>query len=173
MSDSNSGARKHKNIRNNLFIVYGVINYSLQEKKKPIDIQIYDIKQCFDKLGLKQTLNDLWDVGIQNDHLALLYELNKEISIAVKSPCGSSERKTVTEIVAQGGIFGGIKCSNVIDTVGRECLKTGENVLLYKNCVNIPPLGFVDDLISMAECGVNSLVCNTFINKKIEMSKKP
>ena len=117
MSDSNSGARKHKNIRNNLFIVYGVINYSLQEKKRPIDIQIYDIKQCFDKLGLKQTLNDLWDVGIQNDHLALLYELNKEISIAVKSPCGSSERKTVTEIVAQGGIFGGIKGSNVIDTV--------------------------------------------------------
>ena len=169
MSDSNTGARKHKNIRNNLFIVYGVINHVIQDKKKPIDIAIYDIKQCFDKLGLKETLNDLWDVGIKDDNLALLYELNKQIEIAIKTPSGLSERKPVKEIVAQGGIFGALKCSNQIDTIGRECIKTGENVYVYKNCVNIPPLAFVDDLFSMVECGVKSVVGNAFINKKVEM----
>ena len=79
-------------------------------------------------MGLKETLNDLWEVGIQDDYLALLYELNKKIDISVKTPVGETERKSVNEIVAQGGIFGGIKCSNVIDTIGRECLRTGENV---------------------------------------------
>ena len=32
MSPSNIGARKHKNIRNHLFVVYGVINSVLHEE---------------------------------------------------------------------------------------------------------------------------------------------
>ena len=49
MSDSQIGARKGKNIRNHLWIVYGIISDVLSSKnKKPIDIQIFDYKQCFD-----------------------------------------------------------------------------------------------------------------------------
>ena len=50
-----------------------------------------------------------------------------------------------------------------------ECLRTGENIYKYKNCVNIPPLAFVDDLLSIIQCGVKSIVCNSFINKKVEL----
>ena len=32
MSDSNVGGRKQRNIRDNLFIVYGIINFAVQEK---------------------------------------------------------------------------------------------------------------------------------------------
>ena len=59
--------------------------------------------------------------------------------------------------------------SNVIDTIGRECLNTGENLYIYKNCVSIPPLAFVDDLFLMSECGTKSLIANAFVNTKIEM----
>ena len=34
MSDSNIGGRKKKNIKNHLFIVYGVINAALEEKRR-------------------------------------------------------------------------------------------------------------------------------------------
>ena len=100
MSDSNAGARQHRNIRDHLFIVYGVINSVLKDKKKPIDIHIYDIKQCFDKLGLKESLNDLWDSGIQDEYLPLLYELNKELKILVKNVLILAKMSTFTKIVS-------------------------------------------------------------------------
>ena len=56
MSDSNIGARKNKNIRNHLFILNGVINEAIQNKKMCIDIQILDYRQCFDPCGWMNAL---------------------------------------------------------------------------------------------------------------------
>ena len=54
MSDSQVGARKNKNIRNHIWIVNGVISDIASSKsKKPIDIQIFDYKQCFDSLWIQ------------------------------------------------------------------------------------------------------------------------
>ena len=50
MSDSNIGSLKKKNVRNHLFMVYGIINDVIMGKKKCIDIQIYDLVQAFDAL---------------------------------------------------------------------------------------------------------------------------
>ena len=50
MSDSNIGARKDRNIRNHLFVVYGVINSVLNGSDSCMDIQIYDVVKCFDAL---------------------------------------------------------------------------------------------------------------------------
>ena len=58
MSDSNIGARKMKNIRNHLFIIYGVINSVLKGESECIDIQIYDLVKAFDVLWLADTMND-------------------------------------------------------------------------------------------------------------------
>ena len=66
MSDSNVGGRKNRNIRDNLFIVNGVINFARQEKLE-IDINLYDIAKCFDSMWYEETMNDLWDTGIQDD----------------------------------------------------------------------------------------------------------
>ena len=50
MSPSNIGAMKKKNIRNHLFILYGIINSVINGDADCIDIQIYDVIQCFDAL---------------------------------------------------------------------------------------------------------------------------
>ena len=49
MSDSNVGGRKKRNIRDHLFIVYGVINSVV-----PVDIAVYDIAKCFDSMWLSE-----------------------------------------------------------------------------------------------------------------------
>ena len=84
MSDANIGARKERNIRNYLFIVYGIINQVKKDKSDPIDISVFDVEKCFDNLWLEELVNDLYDRGLVNDKLALLYELNKDIKVAVK-----------------------------------------------------------------------------------------
>ena len=58
MSDSNIGARKNMNIKNHLFVVYGVINSVLNEEKSCIDIQVYDLVQAFDSLWLEDCMID-------------------------------------------------------------------------------------------------------------------
>ena len=40
MSDSNIGSRKNRNIKNHLFIIYGVINSVIKGKEDPIDTMI-------------------------------------------------------------------------------------------------------------------------------------
>ena len=173
MSDSNIGARKNRNVKNHLFVVYGVVNYVLQEEKSCIDICIYDIEKCFDALWLEDCLNDMFDslpASQQNDKLALVYETNRNNFVAIKTAVGLTDRVNIRNIVTQGGTFGPIDCANSIDKVGQKCLKEEKN-FQYKKMVKIPPLGFIDDILSIARCGIQSLSQNTFINTQIETKK--
>ena len=67
LSCSNVGGRKGRNIRDHLFVIYGVINDVKNGKAGDIDIQGYDINKCFDEMNYEETHNDLWDVGVHDD----------------------------------------------------------------------------------------------------------
>ena len=54
MSESNIGGRKSRNIRNHLFILNGILNSVRQRESKPVDLQLYDIKQCFDSMWVSE-----------------------------------------------------------------------------------------------------------------------
>ena len=81
MSDSNIGARRGKNIRNHIFILNGIINETNNNKKKAIDVVILDYKQCFDGMWLQDCLNDLYDTGVRNRNLAIIYATKKIIKL--------------------------------------------------------------------------------------------
>ena len=53
MSDSNVGARRAKNIRNHIFVLNGVINEAVNDRKLGLDIGILDYRQCFDSMWMK------------------------------------------------------------------------------------------------------------------------
>ena len=77
MSNSNIGARKKRNIKNHLFIIYAVIN-SVMKSESCVDIQIYDLVKAFDVLWLQDSMNDLWDTlpdKSRDDRLGLVYPL--------------------------------------------------------------------------------------------------
>ena len=61
MGNSNIGGRKGRNIRDHLFVVNAVLNDVNKSKKEDIDIQIYDVKKCFDKLWFSETSNNIFD----------------------------------------------------------------------------------------------------------------
>jgi hypothetical protein len=88
MSDSNVGGRKKKSIRNHLFIINGIINDVLHGKREPVDIEIIDYRHCFDSMWLSESVNDLFESGIQDDNLALIHAANAENLVAVKTPVG-------------------------------------------------------------------------------------
>ena len=170
MSDSNVGGRKERNIRDNLFIVNGIINYARQENLE-VDINLYDIAKCFDSMWYEETMNDLWDTGIKNDKFAVIAKMNETCNIAVKTPVGVTERFKMDKIEMQGTKLSNIKCSIQIDTLGKECYNSGEGLFLYKNAVYVPPLGMIDDIASFSMSGSDAIKTNAIINAKIESKK--
>ena len=96
MSDSQVGGRKGKNVRNHIWVLNGIICDALSTRKKnSIDIQIFDYKQCFDSLWLEECLSDLYTSGFKDDKLALLYNINTHVKMALKTPVGITDRDSI------------------------------------------------------------------------------
>ena len=123
MTDSNIGGRKRRMPKDHLFVLYGVMNSVVNGKEEDINVNIYDIEKAFDKLFLKESLNDMYDnlsESKRNDKLSLLYETNKITRVAIKTPFGLTKRENIEDILQQGGSLGPIKCSNSLDSIGKK-----------------------------------------------------
>ena len=92
LSDSNVGARKHRNIRDNIFVVNAITNSVVNGKEDPLDIQLFDVEKCFDALWGEECINDVYEAGLKDDKLVLLYLENQCANIAIKNPRGKSDR---------------------------------------------------------------------------------
>ena len=172
MSDSQVGGRKGRSVRNHIWVLNGIICDVLSTKKKiPIDIQIFDYKQCFDSLWLQECMSDIYTSGIKDDKLSLLYNINTHVKVAVKTPVGITKRESIFNVITQGDVFGPILCSNQVDTFGKECLEECKYNYAYKGEVEIPPLGMVDDLLCISECGHKTAMVNAYINHKTSSKK--
>ena len=174
MSDSNIGARKGRNVKDHLFIIYGIINSVINGKETCIDVQIYDLEKAFDALWLEDCLIDLFDTIPKNNRdekLALLYESNKDNLVAVSTAIGLTDRINMPRIVQQGGTWGPSLCSNSVDTIGKKLRDRGEAAYMYKNMVRVLPLAMVDDINAISKCGMDAIALNTYINTQIELKK--
>ena len=159
MSSSNIGARKNRNIRDHLFVINGVTNDILNNKdnkNRNIDIQIYDVSKCFDKLEYTNTATDLYRAGVKDDKFAVIANSNKSCQVAIKTPWGSkTERIEMKNIEMQGTVLAGLKCSVSIDTIGKEFLDNTHDVTFrYKNCVT--------------NCSKDSIIMNSIIQSKLQ-----
>ena len=121
MSDCQMGARKGKGCRHNIWLINGIIYEVLHSKKKnSIILQIYDYKQMFDSINLEEAISDIYDAGLNDDQLFLIYEANKEVQMAVKTPSGLTERQMIENTVLQCDTFGSILASVQVDNIGKE-----------------------------------------------------
>ena len=172
MSDSQVGARNEFSIRNHLFVIYSCLNSAKHHESVPIDIHMYDLSKCFDGLWLEECCNDLYEAGVVDDKLAMVYEGNRVNQVAVKTPGGLTERKKVERIVTQGGVTGPVCCAVQTDKIGKDAIKNNKYLYMYKGKVGIPSLAMIDDIAKISECGTPAVKDNAYINAKIEQSKQ-
>ena len=172
LSDSNVGARKRKNIRNNSFIINGIINDTVSSKSKTIDLAILDYKQCFVALSVEICTNDMYNVGVTSDHLNLIHESDALSKIAIKTPLGLTKRVDVVKAVAQGEIPSPLKCTVTVDSISEEHTENlSEHLYEYKGTVAIPPLGMVDDQVGISNCGLDSALTTSHLNTQTNIEK--
>ena len=171
LSDSNVGARKSRNVRDNVFVLNAITNSVINGNEKPIDIQVFDVEKCFDSLWLKECINDLFESGLKNDKLPLLYLENKNAQIAVKSSSGITNRKNICNIVMQGTVWGSLFCTTSMDKLGKLMYSKDKLLYKYKGKVDTPSLGMVDNIMSIHECSEKTVETNATINTFIEYKK--
>ena len=171
MSFSNIGARRNRNIRDHLFVINGVLNDVQQNKNNNsgVDVGIYDIEKCFDKMCYAETSNDLYKAGVKDDKFIMVTNSNKECQVAVKTPWGGlTDRITLSEIEMQGTVLSNIKCSVQIDSLGKDCITENKGLYKYKGCISIPPLSMVDDVVTISSCGSDSVKVNAIVQAKVQ-----
>ena len=175
LTDSNVGARKGRNIRDNIFVINAVLNNVAKRSLKDIDIGIYDAEKCFDELWAQECFNDIVEHGFKNDKLPLLYKANVNAQVAVKTSSGTTRRVTMNEIIMQGTVWRSLFCTVSIDQLGKKAYAMPD-ILYNYNGVQIPPLGMVDDILTVTnventQC-MNQIVTTFIETKKLRLSKK-
>ena len=170
LTDSNVGARKGRNIRDNIFVINAITNSVLKDKLEPIDLQLYDVEKCFDALWLEECINDLFDAGFTNDKLPILFQENQTAKVAIKTQEGISKRIDIKNIVMQGTVWGSLLCTTSMEKLGKYFYENKELLYTYKNEVEVPPLCMVDDILGVQKCK-DAKNINKAINTFIEMKK--
>ena len=79
-----------------------ITNSVLKGNSAPIDVQVFDVEKCFDALWLQECINDIFEAGLNNDKLPLLFLENQNAKVAVKTGQGISRRVDIKNIVMQG-----------------------------------------------------------------------
>ena len=90
----------------------GIIHDVMSSKKKAtVTLQIYDYQQMFDAINLEQAISDLFDAGMNDDNLTLVYKANENVKMAVNTPSGLSDRQELQNVVLQGDTWGSLLAS--------------------------------------------------------------
>ena len=152
----------------------GAVNNSVVNgKEEPIQLQVMDIKKCSDKLWLEATTNALYDAGVQNELLNVLYVENNVAKVAVKVNGKLTKRVVVTNVEMQGGVWGSLKCTTTMDQLNKSLLQDEELTYKYKvdDSIAIGVLGMVDDTLSISKCGNTTVKKNAVINYFVETQR--
>ena len=68
-------------------------------------------------------MNDLFKGGLNDDKFALLYNINKLVKVAIKTPVGKTRRGIISNSIIQGDVFGPMFCSKTLDGIEKNALK--------------------------------------------------
>ena len=126
-----------------LFLVKSVMAYYYY-LNIPLILQVYDISKYFDKESLRDTMDTLFQAGIQGKLYRLWFEMNRNTKIKVKTAVGMSEVEATGENVAQGSIGGALASSANLDRTLNMFFQGSDGEISYDD-IRLNPITFQDD----------------------------
>lgn len=160
---SQSGGTKKRGTVDNWMMVNAVIDEG-KRLGKLVYLFFADLVKCFDRLWLKDCLNDLHECGMREKEIMILYKLNKEAKFKVLTPVGETDEVTVNEVVKQGTVYGPKLCGASTGKVN-DGLEIEE--IIYPE-VKLQAITFVDDINSTGGRDVVEAVMKNCAEKEKE-----
>ena len=71
----------------------------------------------------------------------------------------------------QGTVFGSLICTSVMDKLAKTFYQEPDLLYKYKNTVDVPILGMVDDVLCVTKCSSKTVISNATINAFMELNK--
>ena len=164
MSNFQNGGAKGKGVVDNLFILRALFDHA-KYLNKELWLTFYDIEKCFDSLWLEDCINSLWENGVKDDILSLIYYLNEKANVVVKTPFGDTDPLSFMNIVKQRTVLGPVLNNVSLDRVCKESYSH------HLGSVEIRSLEFVDD-IADPNSDRNSAIASNRIIDQIQHEKK-
>ena len=97
-------------------------------------LTLYDYQTCFDSHWLEDCIISLWNLGIKNQMLLLIYKMNESSKVIVKSPYGPTRQFACPHIVKQGTVLGSTLCGSTTAELCSELNHGGASVLSESVC---------------------------------------
>ena len=173
LTDGNVGARKRRGCRDNIFVLSAISNSVINCESSPVQVQVSDVQTCFDKMWLQSCTNALYDSGLKNDMLSLLYSENRNIQFAAKVNNKLTSRRNAQDLEMQGSVWSSLKCTTMMDKLNQIVMSNEHLQYYYKEDKSIPIgiRGMVDDTIGVSKCGNTAVQLNSVINSFIETQR--
>ena len=130
----------------------------------PLIVQFYDLKKYFDSENLRDAMNTLYDSNIKGKIYRLMYELNSSSMIRVKTGCGTTDRISTGENVAQGSISGALISSLNLDFSVTRDFKESTQEISYHH-LPLSPMIFQDDCNRCATTAAGAHAGNNILFK--------
>ena len=142
-----------------LFVIKSVIAKYLMEKKFLI-LSSFDLRKMFDFEDIFDCLEKVHSSEVKGKLYRLIFNMNKNVKIKIRTPVGDSNEANTGPIVTQGSVDSGILSSvsignNVEEAFWKEN-KSKNNDREYKNesvlydSIPLSPLCFMDDCFNMS-----------------------
>ena len=96
-------------------------------------------------------------MGVQNDILSLIYLINKEARVTVKTPVGGTDAILLTNLVEQGTVLGSVPNNCSLNEMSTH--STGYNF----GSVQIKPTEFVDDIADPSREKPSAIASNSVL----------
>ena len=159
-----TGRVKRKGVVDTLFLLRGAIDHCRYLSGK-LWLTFYDTEKCFDSLWLQDCINSLYENGVKDDILDLIYRLNQRAEIVVRTTFGDTDQFVVNNLVRQGTVLGPILSNCSLDQICKE----GKS---YQNGnIQLKPLEFVDDIADPNDEYCQAQQSNHFISSILERKK--
>ena len=153
ISKFQNGGMKGEGVVDSLFILMATVNHATYLSKELL-ITFYDIEKCFDSLWFEDCINSLWDLGVKDGTLFLIYLINTQASVKIKTPMGDTYPLILSNLVMQGTVFGPALNNCSLDRFSKESF--GYNF----GSVGIKPLEFVDDIANPSNSRQTAVLSN-------------
>ena len=166
MSSYQIGTKPGHRSEEHLFVVKMVISlYSTH--KKPIILQLYDIKKFFDREVLVDGMDALYSSGVRGKLYRLLFMLNKNTIVKVNTGVGTTEEAETGENIGQGTGEGAIiSAANISDGITKAFKHSSQEISYGEEMLQ--PLLFQDDIARVCDTVEAAQHGNALVNHVME-----
>ena len=135
--------------------------------RKAVIVQLYDIQKFFDREMLRDCMDALYNCGVRGKLYRLIFEMNRQNNIRVRTGVGTSDAQETGEGVGQGTLDGALLSAGSIDFTVNKFFSKSSYEISYGS-INLQPLLYQDDLFRLCLDPFSAQIGNTFMDNVME-----